>query len=72
MRALVDDAEGTTRDPIDELVEVDGKTWRLIDTAGIRRRAHQAAVLITTHPFELSEQSRTLKLSSLFLMPRFQ
>ncbi|MFZ8872595.1 MAG: ribosome biogenesis GTPase Der, partial [Candidatus Nanopelagicaceae bacterium] len=43
MRALVDDAEGTTRDPIDELVEVDGKTWRLIDTAGIRRRAHQAS-----------------------------
>lgn len=42
-RALVDDAEGTTRDPIDELVDLDGKTWRLIDTAGIRRRAHQAS-----------------------------
>ena len=43
MRALVDDAEGTTRDPIDELVEINGKTWRFIDTAGIRRRAHQAS-----------------------------
>ncbi|MFM7874206.1 MAG: ribosome biogenesis GTPase Der [Actinomycetota bacterium] len=42
-RALVDDAEGTTRDPIDELIDVDGKTWRFIDTAGIRRRAHQAS-----------------------------
>jgi GTP-binding protein len=43
MRSLVDDAEGTTRDPIDELIEIDGKTWRFIDTAGIRRRAHQAS-----------------------------
>ena len=42
-RALVDDAEGTTRDPIDELIDVEGKTWRFIDTAGIRRRAHQAS-----------------------------
>lgn len=42
-RALVDDAEGTTRDPIDELIDLDGKTWRFIDTAGIRRRAHQAS-----------------------------
>ena len=43
VRALVDDAAGTTRDPIDELIEIDGKTWRFIDTAGIRRRAHQAS-----------------------------
>ena len=41
-RALVDDAEGTTRDPIDEIVEIDGKSWCFIDTAGIRRRSHQA------------------------------
>lgn len=42
-RALVDDAEGTTRDPIDELIEFAGSTWRFIDTAGLRRRAHQAS-----------------------------
>ena len=42
-RALVDDAEGTTRDPIDELIDIGSKTWRFIDTAGIRRRAHQAS-----------------------------
>ena len=40
-RVLVDDAEGTTRDPVDELIEFGGDTWRFIDTAGIRRRAHQ-------------------------------
>jgi len=43
VRALVDDAEGTTRDPIDELIDIDDTTWRFIDTAGIRRRAHQAS-----------------------------
>jgi hypothetical protein len=39
--AIVDDAAGTTRDPVDELIEVGGSTWRFIDTAGIRKRAHQ-------------------------------
>jgi GTP-binding protein len=37
-RALVDAAAGTTRDPVDELVELGGRTWRFVDTAGIRRR----------------------------------
>jgi len=41
--SLVDDAEGTTRDAVDELIEFGGSTWRFIDTAGIRRRAHQAS-----------------------------
>lgn len=42
VRSLVDDAEGTTRDPIDELITIDGRTWRFIDTAGIRKRANQS------------------------------
>ncbi len=37
-RALVDDVAGTTRDPVDELIDLAGKTWRFVDTAGIRRR----------------------------------
>ena len=37
-RPLVDAAAGTTRDPVDELVELGGRTWRFVDTAGIRRR----------------------------------
>jgi GTP-binding protein len=40
-RVIVDDAAGTTRDPVDELIEIGDQTWRFIDTAGIRRRAHQ-------------------------------
>ncbi|MGH3411695.1 MAG: ribosome biogenesis GTPase Der [Marmoricola sp.] len=42
-RAVVDDASGTTVDPVDELVELDGRTWRLIDTAGIRKRVKTAS-----------------------------
>jgi GTP-binding protein len=37
-RVLVDPVAGTTRDPVDELIELGGKTWRFVDTAGIRRR----------------------------------
>jgi ribosome-associated GTPase EngA len=37
-RSLVDPEAGTTRDPVDELVELGGTTWRFVDTAGIRRR----------------------------------
>jgi len=40
-RSLVDDVPGTTRDPVDELIELGGSIWRFVDTAGIRRRANQ-------------------------------
>lgn len=36
--AIVSPISGTTRDAIDMVVERDGKTYRLIDTAGIRRK----------------------------------
>jgi len=37
-RAIVSPIPGTTRDAVDEIVERDGKTFRFIDTAGIRRK----------------------------------
>lgn len=40
-RVVVDDVAGTTRDPVDELVRLDGREWWFVDTAGIRRRVHQ-------------------------------
>ena len=42
-RSVVDSVAGTTVDPVDSLVELDGQTWRFIDTAGLRRRVHQAS-----------------------------
>ncbi|MGN6791292.1 MAG: ribosome biogenesis GTPase Der [Streptosporangiaceae bacterium] len=41
-RVLVDAVAGTTRDPVDELIDLGGKTWRFVDTAGIRRRVREA------------------------------
>ncbi|HXE74817.1 MAG TPA: ribosome biogenesis GTPase Der [Candidatus Xenobia bacterium] len=37
-RAIVSPEPGTTRDAVDTLIPVDGGWWRLIDTAGIRRK----------------------------------
>jgi GTPase len=42
-RVLVDPVAGTTIDPVDELVTLGGRTWRFVDTAGIRRRVGQAS-----------------------------
>jgi len=42
-RVVVNELAGTTRDPVDELIELGGKTWKFIDTAGIRRRVHLTA-----------------------------
>ncbi|MFD5563660.1 ribosome biogenesis GTPase Der [Kitasatospora griseola] len=39
-RVVVNELAGTTRDPVDEMIELGGKTWKFIDTAGIRRRVH--------------------------------
>ena len=42
-RSVVDAVAGTTVDPVDSLVELGGETWRFVDTAGLRRRVHQAS-----------------------------
>jgi GTPase len=42
-RVLVDPVAGTTVDPVDELVTLGGRTWRFVDTAGIRRRVAAAS-----------------------------
>ncbi|MDF1479032.1 ribosome biogenesis GTPase Der [Leifsonia sp. H3M29-4] len=41
-RVVVNEMAGTTRDPVDEQIELGGKVWRFVDTAGIRRRVHLA------------------------------
>jgi GTPase len=42
-RVVVDAVAGTTVDPVDELIELGGRTWRFVDTAGIRRRVKEAS-----------------------------
>lgn len=42
-RVVVDNAAGTTVDPVDELIELGGRLWRFIDTAGIRKRVKEAS-----------------------------
>ncbi len=37
-RAIVSPVAGTTRDAVDEVIEIEGKIYRFIDTAGIRRK----------------------------------
>jgi GTPase len=58
---VVDQVAGTTVDPVDEMVELGGTTWRFVDTAGIRRRSREAsgseyyAVLRTEAALEKAE-----------------
>src|SRR6187431_363133 len=60
-RVVVNEMAGTTRDPVDEQVEIAGKFWRFVDTAGIRRRVHLSqgadfyATLRTTAALEKAE-----------------
>jgi GTP-binding protein len=42
-RAVVDPVPGTTVDPVDSLVEIDGEIWRFVDTAGLRRKVAHAS-----------------------------
>ena len=42
-RSVVDATAGTTTDPVDSLVEIDGEMWKLVDTAGLRRKVGQAS-----------------------------
>jgi GTPase len=60
-RALVSPVAGTTRDPIDTLIEHDGRHYLLIDTAGIRRRSQasgapeELAVLMAQRQIERAD-----------------
>ncbi|MGW5386875.1 ribosome biogenesis GTPase Der [Nocardia sp. NPDC003963] len=42
-RSVVHDIAGTTVDPVDSLVDLGGKVWRFVDTAGLRRKVANAS-----------------------------
>jgi GTP-binding protein len=60
-RVLVSPVAGTTRDPIDTLIEREGRHYLLIDTAGIRRRSQatgapeELAVLMAQRQIERAD-----------------
>ena len=60
-RSVVDQVAGTTIDPVDELVELGGTTWRFVDTAGSAAASREAsgseyyAVLRTEAALEKAE-----------------
>ncbi|WP_345424795.1 ribosome biogenesis GTPase Der [Pseudonocardia xishanensis] len=43
VRSVVHDVAGTTVDPVDSLVELDGEIFRFVDTAGLRKRVKTAS-----------------------------
>jgi GTPase len=51
-RSIVHHEPGTTRDSVDSLIEIDGRKYRFVDTAGIRKRSK-------THDVEIYSASRT-------------
>ena len=42
-RVVVENTACTTRDPVDELIEMAGRQWWFVDTAGIRRKMHRTS-----------------------------
>ncbi len=60
-RTLVSPVAGTTRDPVDSLLEHEGRMYRLVDTAGIRRRSkvsgapEELAVMLARRQIERAE-----------------
>ena len=59
-RAIVSDIAGTTRDVIEENLNINGVTFRLIDTAGIREASDQIEAIGVQRTFEKVAQSTIL------------
>lgn len=64
-RAIVSPISGTTRDTIDTLVERDGQTYRLIDTAGIRKKKH---IDYGTEFFSINRAFKAIRRSDVVLL----
>jgi len=56
-RAIVTDIEGTTRDTIEEFIQIDGIPLKLIDTAGIRNARDEVEKIGVQKAKELAEKS---------------
>ncbi|MCP4121633.1 MAG: tRNA uridine-5-carboxymethylaminomethyl(34) synthesis GTPase MnmE [Bacteroidetes bacterium] len=59
-RAIVSDIEGTTRDTIEEILNINGVGFRLIDTAGIREARDKIEAVGVEKTFEMVRNSAIL------------
>ena len=57
-RALVSDIHGTTRDTIEEMMEINGVTFRFIDTAGIRQTSDTVEQMGIERTYQMIEKAR--------------
>jgi GTPase len=64
-RHLVHDAPGTTMDAVDSAFEAHGRRWRIVDTAGIRRRAR---INDKVEGFAVSRAIRTIERCHMVLL----
>jgi GTP-binding protein len=64
-RAIVSPISGTTRDAIDMVVERDGQTYRLIDTAGIRKKK---SIDYGTEFFSINRAFKAIRRADVVLM----
>jgi tRNA modification GTPase len=63
-RAIVSNIAGTTRDVIEETLNIEGILFRLIDTAGIREEAEEIEALGIERSFEKIRQAQVVLLLS--------
>ena len=57
-RAIVSDIHGTTRDTIEEMMEINGVTFRFIDTAGIRQTSDTVEQMGIERTYQMIEKAR--------------
>ena len=57
-RAIVSDIHGTTRDTIEDTIDLQGVTFRFIDTAGIRQTTDQVELIGISRTYAAIEKAR--------------
>ena len=57
-RAIVSDVHGTTRDTIEDTIDIQGVTFRFIDTAGIRQTTDQVEQIGIQRTYQAMEKAR--------------
>ena len=57
-RAIVSDVHGTTRDTIEDTIDINGITFRFIDTAGIRQTQDEVEQIGITRTYAAIEKAR--------------